>query len=648
MRLVSFCAAAAFVAATAPASAQIALGPGALVIRVSDAAGRPLAGAVVEANGPASREAESNAAGVVTMAALPTGTYDVSVSLAGYASWSTQVAVRPVTMAPSVLTTQLASSSLANLGNAASVLALPELGAGLDPFAAHALTANAATNVVAGAGGAAISLDGTLPGESRVELDGIPLAGGASSPATVRFRDLLGLSGIDVDAGPDIVSPSVRDAIGGIVNLRTPGLGGSRKAGLDAGYDSAFGSFQHLRGAYDFGSLSVAFDSVSGGTTDRSQSLHGSYAFAPGSSAEFAAYDLQAAGAVGLASVSAVAPAYSAGLHVRLGGGALEARLFGSSLLESVAGASPFARDETARAKGLQLNYQLPLGADGLQFSFDRRSENTFIAATSPVDQTFSTFVARGQFALARPVRLELADAYSGGTLLPARNDPQIALLIRPTAKLSVRVAAGSDFATAPDALLAERSGTAPQLAPETAFGYRAGVDDRPDAHSRVWFDAYDERRYDLFAPLPDATNRGAGAGYERTPARGFGAVAYLALEHSDAFGTPQLPFRYQSDATPLVPGAQLAGDPFAKARLALTYRSSPTCEDSAGVTILGANNALASRSVALGSVALCAQFFGAFDVHVGEENLFGAVVRDTLLAPLYQPHEFTFSLGTR
>jgi hypothetical protein len=283
-----------------------------------------------------------------------------------------------------------------------------------------------------------------------------------------------------------------------------------------------------------------------------------------------------------------------------------------------------------------------------VQFSFDRRSESTFFAATSPVDQTFSTLAARGEFALARPVRLELADAYSGGTLLPARNDPQAALEIRPTAKLTARVSAGSDFATAPDALLAQRLGAAPLLAPETAFGYRAGVDDKPDANSRVWFAVYDERRYELFAPLPDATNRGAGVGYERTPARGFGAVAYLALQRSDAFGKPQLPFRYTGDAAPFVPGAQLAGDPFAKGRLALTYRSSAGCEDGAGVTILGANNALAPRSVALGSVALCAQFFGAFDLHVGEENLFGTAVRDSLLAPLYPPHEFTFSLGTR
>jgi hypothetical protein len=632
----------------APAAAQIALGPGAIVARVRDAAGRPLAGALVGIDGPTGRQATTNASGIATFAALPSGRYTVSVSLAGYAGWSTIVALAPLASAPQVVAPQLDVASFANSGAAASVVALAELGAGLDPFAAHALTDGPATNVLAGPGGAAVSLDGTLPGESRVELDGIPLAGGAESPATVRFRNLIGLSGIDVDAGPFLASTSPRDAVAGVVNERTPAVDGPAAAGVDYGYDSAIGSFEHVRVAHAFGNLALAFDGVTGDATDRSSSLKARYAFTPGTSADFAIYTLQSTGTIGPANVSANAPAFSVGVRTLLGGGTLEARAFRSSLTVAASEDTPLVADETARANGLQVGYDLPLGDDRVGFSFDRRSQIVALGTAPAVRQTFTTAGARGTFALARGVKLEVADAYSGGTLVDARHDPQLAIALAPTGKLSFRLAAGSDFATAPDDVLANRSAASPPLPPETAFGYRATAKLEVGKASNVSVTTYSERRFDLFAPQAFGANRGVGVGFDRTPPRGFGALAYVALTRSYFYGAAQPAWR---DDPSLVlgpnPGEQLAGESDAKERFALTFRSSATCEERFGATLLGDGNAVSSHPVTLAEASLCATIFGLVNVRVGEENLFGAAVSDRLLAPLYVPHELTFSLGT-
>jgi hypothetical protein len=70
-------------------------------------------------------------------------------------------------------------------------------------------------------------------------------------------------------------------------------------------------------------------------------------------------------------------------------------------------------------------------------------------------------------------------------------------------------------------------------------------------------------------------------------------------------------------------------------------------CEDRFGVTFLGDGNALSPHPVSLAGASLCATIFGLVNVRAGEENLFGVAVSDRLLAPLYVPHELTFSLGT-
>jgi hypothetical protein len=119
--------------------------------------------------------------------------------------------------------------------------------------------------------------------------------------------------------------------------------------------------------------------------------------------------------------------------------------------------------------------------------------------------------------------------------------------------------------------------------------------------------------------------------------------TAALGLTRSYAFGALQPASRFAG--VPSVDGAQFAGDPFTKARLALAYRAG-RAELDFGSTLLGANNALAHRAVTLGDASLHLPLGSLADVRLGIENLFGQTVSDPALTSLYPPHEFTLAIG--
>jgi hypothetical protein len=640
------CAAALLAGAATAARAQVMLGSGAIVARVRDTNGKPLPGVFVRAVGPTTREATTNAAGLAVMSALPPGAYDVSLSRTGYAAYDTRVAVANAAAAPQVVAPQMQVASFANLGNSTGVTSVG-IGSGVatSPFVSHAFEKQQSIDVVSSGGLPGISLDGTLPYESRVELDGIPLAGGSTSLAAVRFRDNAGLAGISIAAAPYVESPTLRDAIGGVVNLRAPSVDDATTAGIAGGYDSAFGSFQHARVVQTFGPVALAFDAVAGGGEDRSQSFKARYTLSPVASIDVAAYGLQATGPVGASNVTTSAPAYSAGVRLGIGSGTFDARSFSSSLAVSTSLDTPFVANQNARTKGLQLAYDLPLGTDSISFGFDRRGEESTLGAEPTVDQTFTTFAVRGGFALAQHVRMDLADAYSGGTLLHARNDPEATLSFRASTSLSLRLSAGGAYATAPDTLLAARDGASAPLAPETAFGYRLRGDLKLDAQDTLWLTGYRERRFDTFTMLANATNAGIGIGASRTPATGLGGLIYVALASDRQSGPLQPLARIPPN---LFAFDRVGSMPYDKARAAITFGSIATCQSQIGTTFLGSNNALTGHAVAIGDASLCIPVFGIANVRVGEENVFGAAVADPVLAPLFYPHEIFFSVGLR
>jgi hypothetical protein len=251
----------------------------------------------------------------------------------------------------------------------------------------------------------------------------------------------------------------------------------------------------------------------------------------------------------------------------------------------------------------------------------------------------------RSGFALAQHVRMDLADAFSGGTLLHTRDDPAASLSFRASTLLSLRLSAGGAYATAPDTLLTTRNATSTPLAPETGFGYRLRGDLKLDAKDTLWLSGYRERRFDTFTTLANATNTGIGIGASRAPATGLGGLVYVALAND----------RQSGPAQPLarIPPTLLALDrvgstPYGKARAALTFGSVATCQSQIGTTFLGSNNALTGHAVAIGDVSLCVPVLGIANVRVGEENVFGMAVSDPVLAPLFYPHEVFFSVGVQ
>jgi hypothetical protein len=611
------------------ARAEIVLGPAAIVASVRDADGKPVAGARVTALGPTERDGATGGAGFLTLEALPLGTYAVRVIRNGFEPLDTTVRV-VTAAAPTMVAVRLTSSSFASLRDGIAVSTAPALGAGGDPFAAHAVAVAPGTQIVASqmGAGAGIAVDGASPDESRVELDGIPIAGGAQGFNALRFRNALPLSDVAVLPGPLTETPTVRDTIGGIVDYRTPDISQGVAGGVDAGYDSAFGAFQHARYTQTFGGLGVLLDTVTGGGENRAQTFKARFAVSPDVSLAVESYGSQSDSTVAGATITSDAPAFAADLRATLGGGTLRVRSFES---EAHTYADGDLQLENASVRGLQFGYDVPAGQDLFSFDYDRRAEDTTFGDGSIAEQTFRALTVRGEFALSEKTGLEVADSFDAGSTFAQRSDPRVAYTVRPSARLTLRVVVGSAFATEPADAFATAALADAARSPETSLGARLRADAALGGGVTLWGSVFETRRFDRPQGLPDARTTGLELGLDRPAAAGpFTANAYLDLEHGIA----------------AVPGTlTFDGVPASKARVAVGYRFSNVVF-ALGTTLLGADNAFAIHAVTLGDVSLRVPLLRLFDVRAGIENLYGARTPYAALAPLFAPREFTLTVG--
>ena len=614
------------------ARAATLLGPGAIAAVVRDANGRPVADALVVADGPTTRSATTGTAGIATLQALPVGRYDVRVTRSGFAPLETAVAIGATTAAPMFLDLRVVATDLAGTRAAAQSIE-PAASPADDPYVAHALAAAPEVDVVAGDTTSAAIVDGTSRNDSRAEIDGIPLAASAARGTALPFESALPLAKVDVAPGLAAAqSDTPRDAIGGVVDYRTAAIEPGATGGLEAGYDSAFGSFQHARFSGTFGRVGVLTEAITGGGADRTQIAKARYAFSGATSLGLASYSAQSA--------DTVAPVAAADLQTKLGSATLEARTYRSA-----------ARDpaEVDRVGGTQILLDVPSGENRIALGYDRRTESASLANAS-AGQTYSTVTLRTSLQLARDVRLELGDAYGGGTALARRNDPHATLAVRATDHVTLRLSAGSAYATAPVATLAAATQSARESLrpPETSFGYRASADVRLDTNDRAFVAAYALRRYHTFAALAQARSTGIVLGLERhAPLGGFGGLASIDLARAYAFGAPQ-PVARDLDGLPLIAFTQLAGEASAKARISAEYRGRADIDVRLGTTFLGANNALAPRAIALGDAELAIPLGTLLAARLGLQNAFGARLSDPILAREFAPREVTLSLGRR
>jgi hypothetical protein len=659
-------------AAPARAGDPLSIGPGAIVARVRDESGRPVPGALVAADGPASRDATTSLGGIVTLLDLPLGTYDVRVSRDGYDVADARVRVGKLD-ALHVTDLRVTLASFAGLHarvGTSTLRARPH--ADGDPTVAHALASASSIAIVpegSASGAAAVTLLGTNANETRVELDGIPLAGGASGAAALAARDGLGVDAIEVARGPGSESATPRGAIGGIVNYRSIVPGGDDGASASAGYSSYFGYFQQYRLARRHDRLSVAFDLSAGDANVHAQTLKAEFALSKATSLGVASYGIQTSGFGTSAGYVLSAPIFAADVRTTIGRASLRLRAYSSSSSASARSSAGVAVAQIAanpllaneRLEGTQADLALPFG-DGSEASttFDRRNVLDVVADGAPVRRSYTTETLRADVQLTRAARLSLSDALSSGSDLTTRNDPQATLALRAGEATTVRASVASAYAVAPAQAIAAESLAAfvrpyeryslgafdPR--PETAVGYRLEIEQRLNADSRVYGDAYDVRARDRFAALSDARTDGVELGYDASPASGRVVLdGYVDLAKNVAFGDAQGTARYAyapETSAQLERGAQALGDPYSKARLEATYRSPTGAEVRVAEAYYGANNAFSTGAVALADASLRIPL-DPFELRFGIWNAFGAPVTPQGLAPYFGPRQMTVSL---
>ena len=213
---------------------------GSLIGSVRDAAGAPVAGAVVSVSGPVRRSTATDAAGHFALRELPAAYYAVSVIKAGFLpARSTNVAIfAGVTLPLKVRLVALSASSLQVIARVvASGKSSIDTGTAQTTFVPRSSLLDLANpqinDVVARIPGAgiergssspntSISLGGAQPYETQVLLDGHPLSGGRYGVWFSQFFSSFMLQGIQADTGPGNTTPFAASAIGGTANLLTP------------------------------------------------------------------------------------------------------------------------------------------------------------------------------------------------------------------------------------------------------------------------------------------------------------------------------------------------------------------------------------------------------------------------------------------
>ncbi len=609
------------------ARADVALGPGAIGASVRDPNDRAVAGATVTVDGPTLREATTSTGGVATLDALPLGTYTMRVMRAGFAPYVARVDLAAPGRSIVLLAVRVRPTSFSDLRDAATLAGKASLSDHVDPFVAQAVERDVGTNLIATASGATIVPAGGDAGDARIELDGIPLAGGSKSLATLRARDGFGFDEVAIVRGPALTSLAPAGAIGGIVDYRSPDASAPSSVGGALGYDTSLGSFEHLRGIEHVGRLGIVAG-ITESQTLRSRTVKTALDVTRGLAITMARYEATALLIDGTGVTSIDAPAYALDARAAIGRTMLTGRSYASSSTidrrnapatlakEGLSFTARLAqtRVEDARTNGLQFGYAIPLGDDIVWLGYDRREDARARTDASTFDQTTTTLSLRADVRLSGAARAQFGDAYGRSSGL-VRHQPFAALAVRVTPRATLHVSLGSAYATAPDLALGRV---------ETGFGTRLVLVGALADAGRAWLAVDEVRRFERFTGPQTASSFGLEAGYERSP----------------------VPDRFDGEvAVHYERAAGVVGTPTYKARVALGYSDAWTAAGF-GLTALGARNALASHAIVLGDAHLRVHFSHVVDVRVGFENLFGYVIREPQLAPLFAPHEMTLTLG--
>ena len=298
-----------FFALRAPTAAATVTGTASVTGRVTDAAGKPVAGASVSLVGLQTARSTTDVRGRFLFTNVALGAYRIVVSASGLGTASRQgiVVERDVTVdiqyetAMSGLRVIATSSARARFNvTAASVTSLNPAAEAFEGQTTwrETLEQLPAVSVAGAAGGAAfnaavpgsplspaiVSINGANGYETATVFDGMPLIGTSYSGAQAGSGTDLGLypmnafSSVDVVRGPGALSPTIVDSLGGSLILGSPGYV-SHDGGELAFSTDPYGGFNgDTTVALRFGSLSMT---ATYGVNDSPGPVHG---------AEFPAY----------------------------------------------------------------------------------------------------------------------------------------------------------------------------------------------------------------------------------------------------------------------------------------------------------------------------------------------------------------------
>ena len=243
-----------------PASSSVLQGT------VRSGTGVPVAGALVKVSGPSSSTTTTDAKGTFTLT-VPQGIYTISVSRGGYnpAVLSNVVAVGGTSLPVSVTINAEDLTSLRTIGNVSSNSrgsgSAINTGAASSSYVSgqtFATVANPQINSVlqripdvtlqhmGSQPDVSIVLGGLQPYETQVLVDGHPLALGQFGVWTSQYFPSYLIGGVETQSGPGNTTPFANIAVGGTVNLLTPGFTTRPSAEITTGVDNYASQFSNF------------------------------------------------------------------------------------------------------------------------------------------------------------------------------------------------------------------------------------------------------------------------------------------------------------------------------------------------------------------------------------------------------------------
>jgi outer membrane cobalamin receptor len=280
--LVSF----ALLGSAVPAAAADSAPTAQLTGTVKSAAGSPVAGAHVTANGPAVASTVTDRTGAFTLNLVP-GVYSISVEGGGFQPASlTDVAVvagtsQPLTIVMTatdlsslrtigrVTTSGRAGASTINTGAASSTYVSGQVFANLGNPQVNDILQRIPDVTVQKMGSqqdTSIVVGGLQPYETQVLMDGHPLALGQYGVWLSHLFPSYLVGGIETQTGPGNTTPFANIAVGGTVNILTPGFTARPTAEFTTGIDSYSSQYSNLLATGSAGNLQYVVAAATAGS----------------------------------------------------------------------------------------------------------------------------------------------------------------------------------------------------------------------------------------------------------------------------------------------------------------------------------------------------------------------------------------------